>query len=554
MKKFLSLTMTFTLLLSMIACDTDTVTSQSSTPAGSSGTAQVEDANFNATGLPIVDEPVTLTVLALTNYPESPAEDFVFWNSVQEATNVNIEWEVIPYANWAEKKGLVLSRSELPDIMLSNDMFSDADVLNMADAGQIIPLNDYLDEYGEYWDTLVEREPTLVPSITASDGNIYGLPTFSSPDAANNTHTPHIQYLNNHWLGAVGLDMPTTLDEFETALIAFKNDDPNGNGIADEIPYTSTENNNVEYYDDFFGAFGLLLDNNALKVENLGMKDGVPIFTPFEEDAYKAGINYLNSLWTQGLLDPETFTQDSAMFNAKLKSPTRIAGGFAAWRGTAWRLENEYSDEYLPLPALEGPDGEKAYQRSFSGVKARGAAVVSSTCENPEVAVRFLDYLLEDLNALQMQSQRGLGYHLEENGDGTLSFLTDIIDWTNPDDVKQVNVRFTCISAEAMDLMPVSENPLDVAVEINAALPYYEDALPTESYPSVFLTLEESEVVSELQSTINEFVNQKYAEWITTDGVSDDEYAEFVQILNDMEVQRYMEQYISAYDRYMAAA
>ena len=42
------------------------------------------------------------------------------------------------------------------------------------------------------------------------------------------------------WLDALGLEMPTTTDEFEQVLLAFKEQDPNGNGQADEIPLSTT--------------------------------------------------------------------------------------------------------------------------------------------------------------------------------------------------------------------------------------------------------------------------------------------------------------------------
>jgi putative aldouronate transport system substrate-binding protein len=41
------------------------------------------------------------------------------------------------------------------------------------------------------------------------------------------------------WLDALGLEEPETIDEFHEMLLAFKNDDPNGNGVADEIPLSA---------------------------------------------------------------------------------------------------------------------------------------------------------------------------------------------------------------------------------------------------------------------------------------------------------------------------
>ena len=42
------------------------------------------------------------------------------------------------------------------------------------------------------------------------------------------------------WLDTLGLEVPTTTEEFEAMLIAFKEQDPNGNGIADEVPFSGS--------------------------------------------------------------------------------------------------------------------------------------------------------------------------------------------------------------------------------------------------------------------------------------------------------------------------
>ena len=49
----------------------------------------------------------------------------------------------------------------------------------------------------------------------------------------------HILYkiwINQTWLDNLGLDVPTTTEELYTVLKAFKENDPNGNGIQDEYP------------------------------------------------------------------------------------------------------------------------------------------------------------------------------------------------------------------------------------------------------------------------------------------------------------------------------
>ena len=46
--------------------------------------------------------------------------------------------------------------------------------------------------------------------------------------------------MNSDWLETLGLEQPTTPEELRTVLEAFKTQDPNGNGKADEIPLSAT--------------------------------------------------------------------------------------------------------------------------------------------------------------------------------------------------------------------------------------------------------------------------------------------------------------------------
>ena len=77
------------------------------------------------------------------------------------------------------------------------------------------------------------------------DGHIYTLPKFGEMgftyDGDGKEYQigaiPQFSAINTKWLEAVGMEMPTTVDELHDVLVAFKDKDPNGNGQADEIPH-----------------------------------------------------------------------------------------------------------------------------------------------------------------------------------------------------------------------------------------------------------------------------------------------------------------------------
>ncbi len=65
---------------------------------------------------------------------------------------------------------------------------------------------------------------------------------------------------NAQWLLNTGItEIPVTLDDFEAAFRAFRNDDPDGNGSRDTFPMTAPgdrEDAPKGFFDEFFGAFG----------------------------------------------------------------------------------------------------------------------------------------------------------------------------------------------------------------------------------------------------------------------------------------------------------
>ncbi len=60
-----------------------------------------------------------------------------------------------------------------------------------------------------------------------------------------------ILWINTHWLSSLSLRIPQTYAELETVLQAFLENDPNGNGIADEIPLISGYKNAKITFDAF---------------------------------------------------------------------------------------------------------------------------------------------------------------------------------------------------------------------------------------------------------------------------------------------------------------
>jgi putative aldouronate transport system substrate-binding protein len=125
--------------------------------------------------------------------------------------------------------------------------------------------------------------------------------------------------INKPWLDKVGMQIPQTTEEFEKVMRAFKENDMNGNGDKnDEIPYSSSSKGLVGYT-EFFGAFGVAqahVDRKGDEPEWIKVEDEKVVYTAITEDFRKC-LNWLHSLYEEGLVDLEMLSQDHNQYKAK---------------------------------------------------------------------------------------------------------------------------------------------------------------------------------------------------------------------------------------------
>ena len=105
-------------------------------------------------------------------------------------------------------------------------------------------------------------------------------------------------WVNKRWLDNLNMEIPTTVEEFENMLIAFKEQDPNGNGIADEIPMLSFEGG---WHSDALSGW---LSNPFVYTspdDNYVYLNEGKIELAYMQDGWKDAMKWLNSLYKAGL-------------------------------------------------------------------------------------------------------------------------------------------------------------------------------------------------------------------------------------------------------------
>ena len=247
-------------------------------------------------------------------------------------------------------------------------------------------------------------------------------------------------------------------------------------------------------------------------------------------------------------MDKEGFTHDFQVYLAKVKSPELIVGSWLGWSLASAAGTN--AEHYVALPPFEGVTGERIWNSYPSPINAKGSFVITSACEHPEVLMRWADIQYDPLVSIQVD-QGLLGRTLEMDEDGSLHFLpvpegktfTEMIHDYSPG----VN-GISAVTSEIADKLELNAN-LQERQELDEVFAPYN--VPVEQvFPSMYLTVEETERISVLETDIKAYVDQCYANWIVNGGI-EEEWDNYLKTLNNMGVQEYVQIYTDAYERYL---
>jgi len=368
---------------------------QDASPAASTGVETDPTASEPQQTFPLVSEPTTLRVLIPSNpnVEDFATNEFTAW--FEELTGVTVEWEVVPSSTPAERDAalnLRLASGDYPDVLMS---FGPTPTVTQiyGQQGAFIALNDLIAEHGVFTKRAFEEYPSAEIAATAADGNIYALPQVN--DCFHCSLAQKV-WINQQFLDTLGLETPSTTEDYAEVLRQFKTGDPNGNGQPDEFPLTTSSLLWHGPLDEYFMNSYLYHPGNKLR---LVVMDGqvTPIYT---QDGWKEGTKYLASLYAEGLIDPEALTRD----RDQLRAIGDGSGGDVALIGSipsGWFGEfSTYSPEttglwaqYNSLPPIEGPAGVRWAGFNPYTAAGLGSFIITDQCENPELALKWGDAL-----------------------------------------------------------------------------------------------------------------------------------------------------------------
>lgn len=511
---------------------------------------------------PLTDEPVTISIGITQSSMVTDYDDNYYTKLLEEKLGVDVEVVLFPANNEEAKQKLqlmVASKEELPDI-ISTVILSDAEIASYGAQGVFLPLNDLLEENTYYlpmgidkWCTEAE-EAMLFQYATSPDGNIYSFPFYYSDPG-----DPYgkLMFINRTWLDNLNLEMPTTIDELYDVLVAFKEDDPNGNGEADEIPMCA--------HNEWWGDIARVLMNSFIYYSDYywNAEDG-QLSAPYVQDAFRDGLAWMNQLCEEGLLSPLSFTQGCGQLKSMIETgdePEKVGIFYAhPLMGVNFPVSEKFIN-YEVLPVMIGPDG---IQYSYAGIVTGNYTThITKYCEDPALAVRFLDAMCEETISLSSRyGQQDVDWHYTTEGQSRyldafgyeVVYETADLLWAS---TNNAHWHHTALSFLPPALFGGAAQLTNYSSEIEAQNFKILEGLnkhsvgfqPEEQVGNLIYTADELAEIAEIEATIRTYVNESVVRFITGDLDIATDWEDYKAELNAMGLEKYQETAQTAYSR-----
>lgn len=389
MKKFLSLLLAALMIIGMLA------------GCGGSGEAQKPEEKEPVAEVPAesVDplapmaEPVTLTTYfeipgpIQPEFSEEKLESMVYTQKQREATNVTIqyEWFAADSADDSEqKKNTAIATGDIPDFMIVDDT-------QLALLAKTDLIRKDMDVLFETYASPLLKAWTYAEGTAAMDSATFKGQVVAIPEVESSMDAADFLWIRQDWLEKVGKEIPTTMEELYEVMVAFRDEDPDGNGVNDTVGMVMHKNFLTTGMGDasgFFNGFGAY-PYAWVKDDNGGLEYG----SISEEN--KAALEFLAKMFAEGLIQEDFATMDD-MKASELATGCKAGIQYGQAWNSVWPLAmtgmNDPEAMWIAAPIV-GANGQAAHPQI--ALNLAGYIVINSECEHPEAVIKLLNFWVE---------------------------------------------------------------------------------------------------------------------------------------------------------------
>lgn len=361
-------------------------------------------------------EPLTFSIL-WTEWPEQPIKDsWEFFDVLEERTNVRLETTVIPLSDHVEKRSLLISAGDAPQII---PLVYTGEERQFAASRAVLPVSDYLDymphfkKFVDEWDL-----QELIDTLRQDDGKLYMLPGLHEVSVPTFT-----LLVRKDKFDELGIEIPDTWEGFREAFLKLKEAYPDSYPLQDGFEGNSLLNYAARAFGTQAGwgfGNGMQWDEDAGRFEYAATSD-----------EYREMLEFFHGLVKDDLLDPESFTTTTEgveRVERKIANGEAFAGSGASATLLEWSvaLDASVGDgnyELVQVPPPAGPAGPVVEPRGFW----HGFMITADAKDSPNLValIQFLDWLYYSPEAREFLRWGVEGEHYTKDADGKITLKPD---------------------------------------------------------------------------------------------------------------------------------
>lgn len=331
---------------------------------------------------------VKLTYWSILNGNVSPnfksLADTPFAKELEKQTGIQIEY-LHPSSSANEAFNLMIASADLSDIIEYWWLDFPGGPEQAIQNNIIIRHNDVIDKYAPNLKKYLQEHPEVDKMVKTDNGSYYGFPMIRGDELLLTFQGLAIR---NDWLEKVGLEKPTTIDEWYTVLKAFKEKLNKPGALSWNLQGTSNPLYPMFVNGAFCGAFGI--------IPTFYQEDGVVKYGPYEK-SYRDFIELLVKWYNEGLIDQNFATIDNQAWEAKVVNGEvgalllNVGGGLGKFIPLLAQHDPEADLQPVPYPTMNKGETPKFGQKDHPYSKTYMTAITTA-CKNVEIAARWLDY------------------------------------------------------------------------------------------------------------------------------------------------------------------
>ncbi len=433
-----------------------------------------------------------------------------------------------------EAMNLLMATGDIPNIVGGGKIKEFVD--QYGPEGAFIPLNDLIEEHAPNLKAFFDEKPDILAAATSADGNLYYIPYL--PDGKYG----RAYYIRQDWLATLGLEEPQNIDELYKVLTAFRNDDPNGNGKKDEVPFFARQWEEVLRLVTFWDGRSSGSDSyHDFYIDDGKVKHG------YAGEGYRDGISNMAQWYKEGLIDAEIFTRGSSSREFLLSE--NLGGMTHDWFASTSGYNDSLKDKvpgftFKAFPPPESISGVRMEEHRRIPVKPDGWAI-GHTNKNPVETIKYFDFWFTPLG--RNLSNFGVEDKTWTMVDGKAEFTDEVLTSKVPVNSQLYQEGAQIQRGYFQDYN--YERQWSNAVALEGIELYDQGDYLIDQFLGVAMNAEEQKVFDKYWSSIRTYMLERQQAWVlgTGDVMADwDDYTATLEKMNYSDVIEVMQ---SAYTR-----